>query len=102
MPPAGGCTATLTVASQWPGGFVASVRVSSRYIAITSWRVTLNLPNGAVANAWSSVPTTTGTSTAFAAAPWNGAIPATSATEFGFQGTGSPSGSTVSCWGTPS
>ena len=30
MPPAGGCTATYTVASQWPGGFVASVRVSSR------------------------------------------------------------------------
>ena len=102
MPPAGGCTATLTVASQWPGGFVASVRVSSRYVAITSWRVTLNLPNGTVAHAWSSVPTTTGTSTTFGAAPWNAAIPATSSTEFGFQGTGTPSGSTISCWGTPS
>ncbi|KQY44472.1 GDSL-type esterase/lipase family protein [Cellulomonas sp. Root137] len=98
MPPAGGCTATYTVVSQWPGGFVANLRVASRLLPITSWHVTLQLPSGTVANAWSSQPTTSGTTTTFANAPWNGSLPAGGYTEFGFQGTGSPTPATVGCW----
>ncbi|MDQ0374104.1 GDSL-type esterase/lipase family protein [Cellulomonas humilata] len=97
MPPADGCTATYTVASQWPGGFVATVRVKPWAVALSGWRVAVTLPDGAVTNAWSSQPTTSGTTTTFAAAPWNGSVPVGGSVEFGFQGTGSPTASWVTC-----
>lgn len=97
MPPADGCTATYTVASQWPGGFVATVRVTARAVALAGWKVTVTLPNGAVANAWSSQVVTSGTTTTFSAAPWNGNVPSSGSVEFGFQGTGSATTSSVTC-----
>ena len=97
MPPADGCTATYTVASQWPGGFVANVRVKPWAVALPGWRVAITLPDGAVTNAWSSQPTTSGTATTFAPAPWNGTVPVGGYVDFGFQGTGDPTASWVTC-----
>ncbi len=97
VPDSRACTATYTVASQWPGGFVASVRVTSTgTFGLNGWTVTLGLPDGAVAHAWSA--TTSGTSpVAFDPAAWNGALAPGASTEFGFQGTGSPTAATLTC-----
>lgn len=93
-----GCQAVYTVASQWPGGFVASVRVTaaSNVTSVTGWTVQIELPEGQVAHAWSS--TVLGSSPAtFGSAPWNGALGRSGSTEFGFQGTGSPTPGKVTC-----
>ncbi|MBO9554759.1 GDSL-type esterase/lipase family protein [Cellulomonas sp.] len=93
-----GCIATYTLASTWPGGFVASVRVTAVGAPITGWRVTLSLPNGQVANAWSAQPTlTSGDARQFGNAAWNGSLAVGQATEFGFQGTGDGQAAGVNC-----
>ncbi|GIG22774.1 hypothetical protein Cch01nite_34980 [Cellulomonas chitinilytica] len=90
-PPPGtpGCIATYTLASTWPGGFVASLRVTAVNGPITGWWVNFSLPDGKVANAWSAQQTMTGDPLQFANAPWNGTLAVGQHTDFGFQGTGS-------------
>ena len=90
------CTAAYTVASQWPGGFVASVRVTSGPTLLTGWTVRVDLPGGQVAHAWSSTVSGTGPVT-FTPAAWNGTLGAGASTELGFQGTGSPTPGAVGC-----
>ena len=86
--PGGACTASVSLNS-WTGGYVATVRVSAGSAAVSGWTVTLALPAGsAVTGVWSA---TTGGATgtvAFRNVAYNGQIAAGSATEFGFQGTG--------------
>lgn len=93
-----GCTATYTVASAWPGGFVATVRVTntSRFFALSTWTVRVELPDGQVAQAWSSTASSTSPVT-FTPAAWNGGLGSGGSTEFGFQGTGSPTPGQVTC-----
>ena len=92
------CTAAYAVTSSWTGGFVANVTVAAGSTSISGWRVTLNLPSGAaIANIWNGVNSgTTGTVTV-SNASYNGAVSAGQSASFGFQGTGSGSGATVSC-----
>ena len=92
------CSASYTVASSWPGGFVADVKVTAGSSAITGWRVTMTLPGGAaISNMWNGVTSgTTGTVTV-TNQNYNGSLGAGQATSFGFQGTGTGSGATVSC-----
>ncbi|SFK30516.1 cellulose binding domain-containing protein [Cellulomonas sp. KH9] len=95
--PAGGCTATYAVTSAWPGGFVASVRVTATgAVASSGWEVTVELPGGRVAHVWSA--TASGTSpVTFREAAWNGALAPGASTELGFQGTGSGAPGAVTC-----
>ena len=92
-----GCTAVYSTASEWSGGFVANVTVSASQ-AITGWKVTLNLPGGAsVSNGWNATFTgTSGTVTATNVS-YNGTIAAGGSASFGYQGTGSPAGTTATC-----
>jgi hypothetical protein len=94
-----GCTATFSAPNPWPGGFVGTVTVTAG-ANLTSWQVTVNLPSGAtVSNNWSSTRTGTSGTVLFANAAYNGRLGAGQSTQFGFQSSGSPSGTTVSCQG---
>ncbi|MBO0900903.1 cellulose binding domain-containing protein [Cellulomonas sp. zg-ZUI22] len=92
-----GCTATYAVTSAWPGGFVASVRVTATgSVASSGWEVTVELPGGRVAHVWSA--TASGTSpVTFREAAWNGALAPGASTDLGFQGTGSGAPGAVTC-----
>ena len=93
-PPAGGCSAAVTV-NQWPGGFTASVNVTAGSAAIHSWTVTMSLPSGAaVTNTWNATASGAGTMQ-FTNVSYDGSLSAGQTTNFGFQGTGTGQGMTV-------
>lgn len=98
----GGCSASYRVVNAWPGGFVAEVDVSAGTAPVNGWSVGLTLPGGAaVTNTWNGVATgSTGTVTVGNAA-WNGRLGAGHRTTFGFQATGSGTGTTVTCSAAP-
>jgi alpha-galactosidase len=93
----GGCTASFSAPSTWPGGYVANVNVTANQ-ALSGWRVTITLPSGAsVTNGWNATLTgSSGTVTA-ANVSYNGTVASGQSTSFGFQGNGSPTGTTVTC-----
>ncbi|BCJ48647.1 beta-xylanase [Actinoplanes sp. NBRC 14428] len=93
--PTGACTATVSLNS-WNGGFVATVRVTAGGSALSGWAVTVALPSGAaVTNTWSAQNSGTTGTVRFTNAAYNGTVPASGSTEFGFQGTGTgPSAAT--------
>ncbi len=84
----GACTATLTIANSWPGGFQAAVDVKAGTAPINGWTTSFTLPSGAaVAHLWSG--TASGTSTVTVSnAPWNGSLGAGATTSYGFVGSG--------------
>ncbi|MFI6069249.1 cellulose binding domain-containing protein [Micromonospora sp. NPDC051227] len=101
-PPTGttGCTAVYSVQDEWNGGFVANVSVTAGTTALTGWRVTLTLPSGvSVSSLWNGVSSGTSGAITVANQSYNGRLAAGQATSFGFQGTGSGSGTTASCTG---
>jgi|GEM_PF-1898153 len=98
-PPSGGCSAALTVASSWNGGFQAAVTVTAGSSAISNWSTSLTLPAGvSIGNLWSG--TLSGSASPFTVtnAAWNGALAAGQSTTYGFTATGlAPSGETLPC-----
>lgn len=96
-PQGAGCTATYKLANSWPGGFVADVTVTAGSSAIRGWRVTVTLPSGASATQVWNGSSTGGTQPVVTNAAWNGALGSGQSTSFGFQGTGSGNGATVTC-----
>ncbi|MET7669474.1 cellulose binding domain-containing protein [Micromonospora luteifusca] len=101
-PPTGttACTAVYSVQDQWNGGFVANVSVTAGTAALTGWRVTLNLPNGAaVSSLWNGVSSGTSGTITVTNQSYNGRLGAGQGTNFGFQGTGNGSGTTATCTG---
>ncbi|ASW56866.1 endo-1,4-beta-xylanase [Plantactinospora sp. KBS50] len=92
-----GCTGTVTL-NQWPGGFVATVRVTAGSSALSGWTVTVSLPSGsAVTNTWNAQASGSSGSVGFTNVSYNGSVAAGQSTEFGFQGTGTGPGSVQSC-----
>jgi endo-1,4-beta-xylanase len=89
-PPSGSaCSAALTVASSWNGGFVGNVRVTAGSAAISKWTVTLNIPSGtSIANVWNGQLN----GSSVASMSYNGAVPAGGSVDFGFQASGSSTG----------
>jgi cellulase/cellobiase CelA1 len=83
---------------QWPGGFVANLTVTAGGSALSGWRVAIALPSGsAYSNGWSAVFSGSGSSLQAGNASYNGSLGAGQSTSFGFQGTGTASGLTLSC-----
>ena len=94
----GTCTATYSVTSSWPGGFVANVDVQAGSAAINGWRVTLTLPSGAtITNVWNGVNTGTSGTVQVTNAAYNGSLGAGVTTSFGLQGGGSGTPVTATC-----
>ncbi|MFY1694222.1 MULTISPECIES: endo-1,4-beta-xylanase [unclassified Solwaraspora] len=92
-----GCSATVSLNS-WPGGFVATVRVTAGSSSINGWSVQLTLPSGAtVTNAWNANRSGNSGTVRFSNVSYNGAVGAGQSTEFGFQGTGTATGMTPVC-----
>ncbi|MBF0688176.1 MAG: endo-1,4-beta-xylanase [Cellulomonas sp.] len=92
-PVSGSCSAALTIANSWPGGYQGTVTVTAGSSGLNGWRVTL--PGGvSTNNVWNgqisgSVVTN---------APYNGSVGAGQSTTFGFIGQGNaPSGATLTC-----
>jgi endo-1,4-beta-xylanase len=84
----GGCSATVGV-NQWPGGFVATVRVTAGSSGTNSWSVSMTLPAGvSVTNTWSANPSGNSGTVRFASVSYNARLAPGQVTEFGFQGTG--------------
>ena len=77
---------------------MANVKITST-ANIASWRVTVNLPAGAaVTSGWNGTFTgSTGAVTVVPVASWNAPVSPSTPRTFGFQGTGSPTGMTLSC-----
>ncbi|ADG74207.1 cellulose-binding family II [Cellulomonas flavigena DSM 20109] len=98
-----GCEAAYEVLSEWPGGFVAQVRVVnvSTFSSLEGWTVRVELPAGEATHAWSSTVVTDADGATFRAASWNSFLTSRGTAEFGFQGTGSPTPGTVTCSATP-
>ncbi|MEU4420208.1 cellulose binding domain-containing protein [Actinoplanes sp. NPDC024001] len=94
-PPPSACSAAYSVQDQWNGGFVASVTVTAGTAAVNGWRVALGLPGGAsISSLWNAVATGTNIVTN---AGYNGRLSPGQSTTFGFQGTGTGGGATVTC-----
>jgi len=92
-PPSGsGCTAVVTIQNTWNEGFVASVKVTASR-QISGWTVGLNIPSSAaITNLWNG--TRSGSSVSNVS--YNGSLGSGGSTEFGFQGSGSPTGLSAS------
>ncbi|NUT51736.1 MAG: 1,4-beta-xylanase [Saccharothrix sp.] len=96
-PGPGGCTATVALQT-WNGGFVATVKVTAGSSAISGWTVTTALPSGvAVTNSWNAERSGTTGNVQWRNVSYNGNLAAGMSTEFGFQGTGAPSGISPTC-----
>ena len=96
--PAGGtCTAAVSV-NQWTGGFVTTIRVTAGATPITGWTVTANLPAGAaITSAWNAGRSGDTGTVRFTNVTFNGGLAPGQSTEFGYQGTGTGTATTVSC-----
>ncbi len=93
----GACTTAFTIASAWSGGFVGNVSVTAG-AALSGWKVTLTLPSGvAITSLWGGTNTGTTGTVGVTNAAYNGSLGAGQATSFGFQATGTGSGTTVTC-----
>ncbi|MBM7074920.1 endo-1,4-beta-xylanase [Micromonospora humida] len=93
----GDCAASVSLNS-WPGGFVATVKVTAGPAGLDGWVVNLTLPSDATVTAvWSAQSTGTAGAVSFRSVSYNSAVGAGAGTEFGFQGTGSGPTGTATC-----
>jgi beta-glucosidase len=90
---ASACTATWRTDSSWPGGFTATVTVTSTGTApLRGWRVTWTWPAGSqLANGWNAGFTRSGAAQTAENLSYNGSLAPAASTSFGLQGTTSGS-----------
>jgi mannan endo-1,4-beta-mannosidase len=86
-PPGGACTATYSITGSWAGGFQADVKVTAGSATIKAWTVTWTYTNGqTVTQAWNATVTSSGAAVTARNATYNGTLPASGTTSFGFLG----------------
>lgn len=84
------CRATLTGASQWPGGLYATVTVTNIGSVPIWWQVTITLPGTTIVPPPGFIVLQIGPSTWLIYPPpstWNGVLPVGASTAFGFMAT---------------
>ncbi|MFV2107660.1 cellulose-binding domain-containing protein [Micromonospora sp. LOL_015] len=82
-----GCGVTYSVASQWPGGFTASVAVTNLGDPVSSWTLTWSYGNGQqITQAWNATVSQSGGQITARNASYNGNIATGATTSFGFNG----------------
>ncbi|MER5606359.1 family 43 glycosylhydrolase [Micromonospora tulbaghiae] len=98
-PPTGGaCTATYRTTNSWSGGFQAEVTVTAGAAALNGWSVRWNLAGGQSINqVWSGTLSTSGSTATVSNAAYNGSVPASGSTTFGFIADGSPTTPSLTC-----
>ncbi|MEV4415553.1 lytic polysaccharide monooxygenase [Catellatospora sp. NPDC049609] len=80
-----GCTATLRIISQWPGGYQAEVQVTAGTGGTRSWSVGFT---GTLQNGWNASFATSGSTVTATNVAHNGTLAPNGSTTFGFIGTG--------------
>ncbi|MFC0534183.1 cellulose binding domain-containing protein [Phytohabitans kaempferiae] len=85
-PPAGTCTATYRVVSQWTGGFQGEVTVrNGGTTARSAWTATFSFGGGQqITQAWNATVTQTGAAVTARNLSWNGNLAAGGSATFGF------------------
>lgn len=84
--PPGACSVNYKVDSSWGNGFVATVTITNRGPAISSWTLTWTYPgNQTITNAWNATVTTSGANVTARNVAHNGSIATNGTTSFGFQ-----------------
>ncbi|ANC30711.1 lytic polysaccharide monooxygenase [Isoptericola dokdonensis] len=89
--PDAGCTAEVTVAGSWNGGYQATVTITAGDAAISGWEV--DVAGATITQAWNGVRS----GSTIANAAWNGSLAPGSSTTAGFLGSGEPSDLTAEC-----
>ncbi len=88
----GACAVTYTVTSQWQGGFGATVNVTNRGAAVSSWRVGWTFGAGQkVDTLWNGTVSQSGSQVTVTNASYNGNLGSGQSTSFGFNGSWSGS-----------
>jgi hypothetical protein len=84
---AAGCSVTYSIASQWPGGFGASVTVRNLGDAVTSWTLVWSFSGGqTVTQAWNATVTQSGSQVTAKSVSYNSSLATNASTSFGFNG----------------
>jgi endo-1,4-beta-xylanase len=93
----GGCSATISGAGSWTGGWQGDVKVTAGSSAINGWKLSWTFPSGAaLSSAWNA--TVSGTTTITASdIGWNGKLSAGGSASWGFIASGSASTPSVTC-----
>ncbi len=87
-PPTGGCSVAYRVDSQWQNGFTATITITNRGPAITTWTLLFTFPgNQQITGAWNAGVTQSGTQVTARDGGWNGPIATNGTASFGFQAT---------------
>lgn len=96
--PGGACSASYRTVNSWPGGFQGEVTVRAGTSAINGWTVQWTLAGGqTITQVWSGTLTSSGSSVTVRNASYNGAVPASGSTTFGFIASGTASTPTPTC-----
>lgn len=100
IPPRSGdaCDATHRIVASWPGGYQGQVTIRAGRTAINGWTVSWTLPaDQRVTRIWNGTLTTSGSAVSVRNASYNGSLPATACTTFGFTVSGEPSDLALTC-----
>jgi cellulase/cellobiase CelA1 len=96
--PTVGCAASYRTVSGWPGGFQGEITVTAGSTALNGWAVSWDLPGDqTVTQVWNGTLSANGSAVTVRNASYNGSVPASSSTVFGFLANGSPSAPSLVC-----
>ncbi|MFJ4691942.1 cellulose binding domain-containing protein [Streptomyces sp. NPDC088766] len=96
--PGGACAASYRTVSSWDGGFQGEVTVKAGSSAINGWTVKWGLGSGqAISQLWSGTLNTSGSAVTVRNVDYNGSLPASGSTTFGFTATGSATSPSLTC-----
>lgn len=94
------CTATYTTVNAWSGGYQGEVRVTAGGAPVSGWTVRWTLGSGQrITQVWNGTLTANGSAVAVGNASYNGSLPASGSTTFGFLADGTPSAPALACGG---
>jgi endoglucanase len=97
-PPSGVCSATYQTIRSWQGGFQGEVTVTAGAAGVSRWTVTWTPAAGqAITQVWSGTLAGTSPTVRVTNASWNGTIPPSGSTMFGFLANGNPSNPVLTC-----
>jgi len=97
-PPTGACSATYRLVNPWPGGFQAEVTVRAGSSAINGWTVRWTLSSGqSITQLWNGALTVSGTAVTVRNLSYNGSLPPTGTTTFGFTANGTSTNPALTC-----
>jgi endo-1,4-beta-xylanase len=98
QPPGGACGASYRTVGSWSGGFQGEVTVTAGSSAVNGWAVRWTLSSGqTITQVWSGTLSGSGSNVTVQNASYNGSVPASGSTTFGFLANGTPSTPSLTC-----